>query len=139
MQALQEMRRVTRKGGAILAIAEPDYGGRIDHPSTLVELGLLQQKALEAQGADPLAGRKLSGLFHQAGLVRIETGLLGGQWSKDQDLQTWQSEWSVLEADLHEMVPSGLLEDLRANDRSAWEKGERVLFVPTFYAIGFVP
>ena len=104
LQALREMRRVTCFGGAILVLAEPDYGGRIDHPPALVELGRLQSESLRQQGADPYIGRKLPDLFRQAGLTSIETGLLGGQWSGSPDWETWQSEWSVLEADLHDSI-----------------------------------
>jgi ubiquinone/menaquinone biosynthesis C-methylase UbiE len=138
-QALNELARVTRPGGAILALAEPDYGGRIDFPAPLAELGAKQADALRRQGADPLIGRRLSGLFHRAGMIRVETGLLGGQWSSSPSLQDWQSEWQVLEMDLQNLISPSQLNELRAIDESAWQNGERVLFVPTFYAIGFVP
>ena len=138
-QALSELVRVTRRGGAILALAEPDYGGRIDFPAPLAELGALQTEALRKQGADPWMGRQLASLFHRAGLTRVETGLLGGQWSAATPQQDWQSEWQMLDADLLDLLPPFRLEKLRAIDRSAWQRGERVLFVPTFYAIGFVP
>ena len=38
-QVLREMVRVTRPGGAVLALAEPDYGGRVDYPEELAILG----------------------------------------------------------------------------------------------------
>ena len=37
-EVVAEMRRVTRPGGWVLALAEPDYGGRIDYPADLAEL-----------------------------------------------------------------------------------------------------
>ena len=55
VQVLHEMVRVTRPGGAVLALAEPDYGGRIDFPEELTILGQWQRAALRQQGADPLA------------------------------------------------------------------------------------
>ena len=67
--ALAEMIRVTRPGGAVIAFAEPDYGGRIDYPPRLAELGRLQTEAMRDQGADPETGRKLSSLFHAARLA----------------------------------------------------------------------
>ena len=138
-QVLREMVRVTCPGGAVLALAEPDYGGRIDYPEALGQLGEWQAESLRAQGADPLMGRKLAGLFHQARLESVETGALGGQWSGAPDWEAWESEWAVLAADLSQK-PS-LLEKLgflKMIDKSATEKGERVLFVPTFYAWGRV-
>ena len=137
---LREMRRVTRPGGAVMALAEPDYGGRIDYPEVLSILGNWQRESLENQGADPLMGRKLSGIFHQAGLESIETGALGGQWSESLDWSAWESEWAVLESDLEKIFQdSESWKILKETDKSAYEKGERVLFVPTFYAWGVVP
>lgn len=139
LQILSEMIRVTRPGGAVLALAEPDYGGRIDHPEALVELGRLQAQALASQGADPSIGRRIGGLFRQAGLKNISTGILGGQWSVPAAVRTWDSEWATLESDLEKLVPPEKLADLRRVDLAAWLHGERVLFVPTFYAVGYVP
>ena len=137
--ALSEMVRATRPGGWIVALAEPVYGGRIDHPAELAALGQLQGAALRAQGADPYMGRKLSGLFHAAGLQQVHTGLLGGQWSTPPGAQAWESEWAVLQADLGGRIAPEELNNLRRLDAAAWEKGERILFVPTFYAWGQVP
>ncbi len=135
---LQEMARVTRRGGWVLALAEPDYGGRIDHPESLAQLGLWQRESLAAQGADPLMGRKLAGLFHAAGLGQVETGVLGGQWRAAPSSSEIASEWEILQADLAETVSAAELDKLEKTDREARAHGERVLFVPTFYAIGSV-
>jgi SAM-dependent methyltransferase len=137
-QAVAEMRRVTRPGGVVLALAEPDYGGRIDHPAALAEVGRLQAEALRRQGADPTIGRQLSGLFHRAGLVDVQTGLLGGEWQSPPSRSAWESEWATLVADLADRLPPDELTRLRSLDWDAWQAGERVLFVPTFYAIGWV-
>ncbi len=138
-QALTEMVRVTRPGGWIFALAEPDYGGRIDHPEALTDLGQWQRFALQRQGADPLIGRRLSGLFHGAGLTEIETGLMGGQWKDAPDPAILDMEWQMLEADLGSEVPAARMQALRRLDQVSWQKGERVLFIPTFYAVGRVP
>ncbi len=137
--ALAEMIRVTRPGGWIFALAEPDYGGRIDYPEALADLGQWQRFALQRQGADPLIGRRLSGLFHNAGLAEIETGLMGGQWKEAPDPATLDMEWQMLEADLGSEVPIARMQALRRLDQVSWQKGERVLFIPTFYAVGRVP
>jgi len=135
---LKEMKRVTRPGGMVIAMAEPDYGGRIDYPASLVELGHLQGEALQRQGADPNMGRKLAALFHQAGLRDVHTGLLGGQWNAAPPYEAWESEWAVLRADLEHILDKEHLDALRNLDAAAWDKGERILFVPTFYAWGTV-
>jgi ubiquinone/menaquinone biosynthesis C-methylase UbiE len=136
---VSEMARVTRAGGSVLALAEPDYGGRIDYPYELVALGQLQIQSLRRQGADPLIGRRLRGIFHRAGLENVEAGLLGGQWRGPSERLEWLSEWQVLESDLKEMLSPSELSDFREKDASAWSAGERILFVPTFYAWGRKP
>lgn len=137
---IKEMIRVTRSGGWILAMAEPDYGGRIDYPEELAQIGVLQARALQERGADPKIGRKLSSLFHRAGLEFIETGILGAQWSKTPGREDFESEWAVINDDLHHIQGSKeLTNTLKDIDFAAWNSGERILYVPTFYAIGKVP
>lgn len=135
---LTEMRRVTRAGGWILALAEPDYRGRIDFPPPLEQLGRLQADALARQGARANQGRELAGLFSTSGLNQVESGVLGGQWQSATGLDGFEQEWQVLRADLAGWLPSGELERFQEADRIARQQGERVLFVPTFYAIGQV-
>ena len=137
-QALKEMRRVTRPGGVVAALAEPDYGGRIDYPAALAELGQMQGLALRQQGADPYLGRRLASLFVDAGLSGVQTGLLGGHWGQPPSPGELESEWSVLESDLSGRIDREELLSLRDLDAVAWQKGERILFVPTFYAWGMV-
>ncbi|MGD0574337.1 MAG: methyltransferase domain-containing protein [Anaerolineales bacterium] len=137
-QVLREMRRVTRKGGWVLVLAEPDYGGRIDHPPQLALLGEWQRASLRRQGALPEMGRRLGSLLVGAGLQGIQTGVIGGEWTRPPSAEEWAQEWDVLQADLEGSVGAARLDQLREKDRSAWLKGERVLFVPTFYGLGQV-
>jgi SAM-dependent methyltransferase len=143
---VREMARVTRPGGAVLALAEPDYGGRIDYPEALEPLGSWQQASLRSQGADPLIGRKLAGIFAGAGLQAVETGVLGGQWSGPPSNTDWESEWAVITDDLNQMSAVAFepaadvdLQKLKELDASAWSRGERVLYLPTFYAWARLP
>ena len=140
LKVLMEMKRVTSRGKLVLALAEPDYGGRIDYPNELIELGRLEIEALQLEGADPFLGRKLASLFLQAGLLNVETGLLGGEWHHpSSNNNDWTSEWKVLNTDLKELISNEHLDKIKAVEKSAWQSGERILFVPTFYAIGQVP
>ena len=136
---LSEMVRVTATRGAVLALAEPDYGGRIDYPEELIALGAEQSRALAVQGADVRIGRKLRKHFSQLGLWDIQVGLLGGEWPGEAVGDEQASEWSTLVADLADHLSIESLNSYRRADAEAWSTGSRILFVPTFYAIGFVP
>jgi SAM-dependent methyltransferase len=135
---LKEMKRVTRPGGAVLALAEPDYSGRIDYPPDLVPLGRWQAESLLKQGADPDAGRKLKGWFVSAGIVSIESGIMAGGWSGYPSREDQEMEWSVIKSDLAGTIPPAEIQRIKSVDEKAWASGERVLFVPTFYAWGKV-
>ena len=140
LQVLREMVRVTRPGGFVCALAEPDYGGRIDFPTELANLGQSQTQALRRQGAHPEIGRQLRSLLTSAGLVEVVSGVLGGKWELPFDQEEWDSEWEILEADLGSNPEfQASKHKQKAQDLIAWTSGERILYVPTFYAWGIVP
>ena len=147
LQALREMRRVTRPDGFVLALAEPDYGGRVDQPKELRLLGRWQAESLRRQGADPDLGRRLASLFAEAGITVLETGSLrgspGSSTGRGRGMHPlrpgeWELEWAVLETDLAGYIPARKLQRMKKLDEEAWRRGERVLYVPTYYAWGRV-
>jgi len=136
---IKEMRRITRHGGVVMALAEPDYVGRIDFPDELEEVGHWQAESLVRQGADPKMGRKLAGIFSQSGLRQVESGLLGGEWKNIPAAPAERTmEWDVMISDLAGRVPLEDIRRMKRIDELAWNRGERILFVPTFYAWGVV-
>jgi SAM-dependent methyltransferase len=136
-QAVREMIRVTRRGGWVAALAEPDYGARIDYPEALAGLGGLQRQALRRQGADPDIGRRLAGLLAGAGLTVKEGGVLGSQiTSAEEDAEEADWEWMMLKEDIGRELAEEEWRKYREIDRAARKSGRRVLFVPTFYAAG---
>jgi hypothetical protein len=44
----------------------------------------------------------------------------------------------VLEADLTGIVPRREIQKMKKLDEQAWQRGERVLHVPTYFAYGLV-
>jgi SAM-dependent methyltransferase len=138
LQALHEMKRVTRHGGAVLALAEPDYNSRVDKPAALVPLGRLQTESLRQQGADPGMGHHLAGLFDQSGIQVIETGTMGGANDPLPSAAERDLEWTVMEADLQNRVPAEEICRMKTLDQQAWERRERTLYVPTHFAWGRV-
>lgn len=136
LQAVREMVRVARPGGTVAALAEPDYGGRIDHPAALRKIRDLQIQSLKIQGADPRMGRKLRELFRDAGVKNTSTGVYQGAWTGEHQPENFRREWEILQADLKDLVPPAALEAFREADLRSRQAGRRVLYVPTFYAVG---
>jgi SAM-dependent methyltransferase len=135
-QGVREMARVARPTGCVLACAEPDYGGRIDHPPEIVSLGRLQAEALRRQGADPELGRRLGELFAAAGL-QVAVGVMAGRWNLPASPdEGFEAEWAMRERDLVGFLSQEEFRRWRAVDRQALIDGRRILFVPTFYALG---
>ena len=137
LQATREMARVTRPLGYVLALAEPDHTARIDQPEALVPLGRWQTEALRAQGADVSFGARLADTFARAGIEVIETGTIQkaeGEASRGE----WEMEWAVIESDLAASVSGEDLQKMKSLDEQARARGERVLHVPTYFALGKV-
>ncbi len=135
---LLEMKRVTRPGGAILILAEPDYTHRIDFPDELAIIGKLQSESLSKQGANPAIGRSIGNLMHLSGIQVEEVGLSGGQWQPTESNHDAELEWKMIRTDLGEALTNQALGDMEQIDLRTRSNGERILYVPTFYAIGRV-
>jgi SAM-dependent methyltransferase len=136
LKGLREMARVAKPGGWVIALAEPDYGGRIDYPEELKQLGKAQSLALQDQGVDVDIGRKLKCFFAGCGLQNIQSGIITAEWDRDFNQDEFDLEWLVLRKDLEGRVPSEELERYYRIDLAASRQGKRVLFVPIFYAFG---
>jgi len=132
-RAVAEMARVTRPGGAVVACAEPDYGGRIDWPD--MPLGRLQAEALRREGADPLAGRKLKEWFVGAGL-KAKVGVYPCLWDDAALRAEFEGEWQLMAQTLAGLTSPAELERLKAADWAAIQADTRTVFMPMFYAVG---
>jgi SAM-dependent methyltransferase len=138
LQALLEMRRVTRSGGDVLALAEPDYRARLDEPRELAILGRWQTESLQRQGADISLGGRLGELFYQAGIELVEMGTIERRRNEALTPAEWELEWAVLEHDLAGQVPTKKFRQLKTLDAKARSRGKRILHVPTYFAWGRV-
>ena len=136
LRALLEMKRVTKRGGHIIAFAEPDYTARLDQPRELAPLGEWQMESLQRQGADPGLGARLADLFFRAGIEIIETGTIQNA-GQDSSPQEWETEWAVIESDLAGFVPDEEIQKMKKLDQQARTRRERVLYVPTYFAWGY--
>jgi len=137
-RALEEMKRVTKPGGYVLALAEPDYSTRVDKPVSLADLGRWQAEALQRQGADASLGGRLAELFYQAGIELVETGAIESGGHEALTPAERELEWTVLENDLAGFVQAQDIQSLKRLDAAAWASGKRILHVPTYFAWGRV-
>lgn len=137
-KVLSEARRITRPNGWVAAFAEPDYGGRVDFPVELEEIGILQEQSLKKQGADTRLGRRLAALFQQAGFRDVESGVIGAQWAQPASREELQLEWEVLISDLKQVLSPTDFAHFSKASAEAWFSDQRTLFVPTFYSFGRV-
>lgn len=137
LSILKEMVRVTHRGGAVIAFAEPDYASRVDYPHIFSYIGNYQNRSLEFQGVDIMMGRKLGLLFRQSGLEDVKLGLLGGEWRNPEEAE-FDAEWDVIAWDLGGFVPVDEILSLREKAKESWLSGEATVFIPTFYAYGIV-
>ena len=138
IHVVREMVRVTKPGSKVAAFAEPDHAGRIDYPEFLVEFGNSQSSALSQQGADIKMGRRLRAVFAHAGLMNIVSGVLGGQWEEGHSNFNLELEYKVFQHDLMSIDQENKLPGFIEADRKAWDENTRILYVPTFYAVGEV-
>lgn len=138
LAALIEMKRVTRPGGYILSLNEPDYTLRVDKPTELAAIGRMQTKSLRQRGADVGLGGRLAYLFDRAGICIVETGKI---WDRDAASLTpdeYAKEWAVLESDVAGLMPDGEIQRFKILDEQAQSRGERVLKIPAYFAWGKV-
>ncbi len=138
LEALLEMKRVTRPGGAVLALAEPDHESRVDKPACLAPLGRWQAESLRRQGANPGLGARLADLFARAGIRLIETGPITEDGKLPPLPDERELEWVVMEADLTGIIPREEIYRMKVLEEHAWQEGRRVLHVPTYFAHGMV-
>jgi ubiquinone/menaquinone biosynthesis C-methylase UbiE len=138
-RAINEMARVTKKGGTVLATLEPDYESSIDYPEDPVYP--LHVKWMKEKGIDTRAGRKLKYLFTSAGLeTKVSMDTETGYVYINEDrriLEMFHDQFWIFEKIFIEngWTPDEI-EDYRNKQVDLWEKGLKFHFGCGFYAIG---
>jgi len=139
-KVINEMVRVSKKGGIVLASLEPDYGGKIHWPENSKIDEIFAGRAIRERGGDPHIGRKLRSLFVRAGLdTRVGIGN-NRIWSCEEDKSYYLHARDFYVKTLYE---AGLSED----EIDKWEyeylksldEKTQLNFFPQFYAIGRKP
>jgi SAM-dependent methyltransferase len=89
-----EIRRVLQPACELIVAAEPDFGGRIEHPDA-GGLGARMETALRSLGADPCVARKLPGILGHEGF-RVESGVHPSLFPQDELPAAWEEERGFL-------------------------------------------
>ncbi len=130
-KALMELKRVCKKGGFIVALAEPDYSGWIEHPE--LELGEHFIKTIMKEGGDPIVGKKLLSIFSSAGLetsLTINTRV----WPHEELEGCIENDWNII-------LLEGLISEeeykIKIEEEKKFIKDKlRVIAFPIFTAVG---
>lgn len=139
-KVVNEMARVTKPGGTILASLEPDYGGKLHWPENPKVDPIFAGKSIRTRGGDPHIGRKLRLLFVRAGL-ETKIGISNNRiWSCEEDRSYYLHARDFY---VKALKDSGLSE----KEIDKWEydylksldEGIQLNFFPQFYAIGKKP
>lgn len=115
VQALREMRRVTRPGGTV-AVRDADYAGFIWFPllPELDEWLRLYREAARANGGEPDAGRRLLAWARAAGFTDITATASTWCYATPAERDWWGGMWAdrILESALaRQLTASGMATD----------------------------
>ena len=136
-KVVNEMARVVKIGGIVLASLEPDYGGKLHFPENPKVDPIFAGTAIKKRGGDPHIGRKLRYLFVKAGL---ETTIGIGNnriWSCNEDKAYYLHARdfyikALKDANLsQEEIDKWEFDYLKSID-----EGVQLNFFPQFYAMG---
>jgi len=136
-KVVNEMARVTKPGGKVLASLEPDYGGKLHWPENPKVDPIFAGKAIRARGGDPHIGRKLRLLFVRAGL-ETKVGIGNNRiWGCEEDKAYYLHARDFY---VKALKDAGLTQE----EIDKWEydylktidEGIQLNFFPQFYAIG---
>ena len=136
-KVVNEMVRVCKPGGKVLASLEPDYGGKLHYPEDQKVDPIFAGKAIRKRGGDPHIGRKLRLLFVRAGLKTV-VGIGNNRiWSCEEDKAYYHHARDFYVKALKD-------EGLSQKEVDRWEyeylrsldEGVQLNFFPQFYAIG---
>ncbi|MEV6794355.1 methyltransferase domain-containing protein [Streptomyces sp. NPDC051320] len=95
VQALREMRRVTKPGG-IIAVRDGDYGAFTWSPASpgLDRWLELYRRVARANGGEPDAGRRLLSWAQQAGLTDITSTATNWVFATPEERDWWSGLWA---------------------------------------------
>lgn len=130
---LKKVRRLLRENGDLLVLAEPDYGGRIDYPTSLGFLKEIFVGQIAASGGDPFIGRRLASLLQEAGFradVELASAL---DFPAGYGDKAWEREWRFWQQLAG--FDDGVLRRILRLEKDAAARRERLVLFPIFSAL----
>lgn len=136
-KVVDEMARVAKKNGKVLASLEPDYGGKLHWPENPKIDQIFAGKAIKDRGGDPHIGRKLRMFFVRAGLD-TEVGIGNNRiWSCDEDKSYYlHARDFYVKAIKNAGISQKEIDTWEYNYLKSLDDGIQLNFFPQFYAIG---
>lgn len=139
-KVVDEMARVCKPGGRVLASLEPDYGGKLHWPENPKIDPIFAGKAITEHGGDPHIGRKLRLIFVRAGLdttVGIGNNRI---WSCAEDKSYYLHARDFYVKTLKNAgVSEKEIDKWEYDYLKSLDEGVQLNFFPQFYAIGVKP
>lgn len=130
---LKRIRKLLADGAALMVLAEPDYGGRIDFPEPLGFIKDIFTRHIAATEGDPFIGRRLASLLAAAGFtadvelasaIDFPSSASHGAWERD-----WRF-WQELAG-----FGAGTLRKILRLEKKAAARHERLVLFPVFCAL----
>ena len=136
-QVVNEMARVVKSGGKVLASLEPDYGGKLHFPENPKIDPIFAGKAIREKGGDPHIGRKLRLLFVRAGL-ETKIGIGNNRiWSCEENKSYYLHARDFYVKALKDAgVSEKEIDKWEYEYLKSLDEGVQLNFFPQFYAIG---
>jgi len=139
-KVVNEMARVVKSGGKVLASLEPDYGGKLHWPENPKIDPVFGGRAIKERGGDPHIGRKLRLIFVRAGL-ETKVGIGNNRiWSCEEDKAYYLHARDFY---VKTLKNAGLsekeIDNWEYDYLKSLDEGVQLNFFPQFYAIGKKP
>lgn len=127
-----EIKRVLKRGGIYISIAEKDSEAIIEYPQELEQKKQYLIQFIQNLGGDPFIGRKIPALFNDPDL-NTQTGAFTPMFNLKQIEENLEQDYNNLESLNDNTVSSEIINKLREIELKAIHEKTRFSFAPVFW------